>query len=405
MGKKTGIENEKKNNFFVTAHIKNFENAGLTPEQYNDHGYLANFFANLWNASGKDRTCGVSVCMSKDGCYHLHMGLHAKNNTTIANVAKLLFNSHVEFQKGGQASLLAYLKKEPPYDEKGEIVLYTLGLENFQGKKSAGQGHRSDLSDIQDMLDRGMSPDAIMLEGGIKYTMFKKHIINYYTMKRKKETALIKEITVEYHVGKSGTGKTNVYVELCGKEDSPYSPDDIYLTNDFLNGGFDMYLEQGAPPVLFLDEFKGVNMPYAVLLGILDKYSRLQVHCRYHNALCLWNRVVITSVYPPEEIYEIMTDKMHQKSDTFEQLRRRLTKIVYHYKENDEYKTYSISGKDYIDYADLKAMAHGNNNGFSDINKEDAIPFDSDSDKPADADDTDSPFIEAELPEQLDLPL
>lgn len=396
MGGKTKQENDKKNNFFVTVHIKNFQNAGLTEEQYMNHEFVAKFFSDLWTASGKNRTCGVAVCMSKDGCYHLHMGLYTKNNTTIRNVAKILFNSHTEFQKGGQATLLAYLRKEPPYDEKGEIVLYTLGLENFQGKKSAGQGHRSDLDDIQDMLDKGMSPDDIMLEGGIKYTMLRKHIINYYTMKRKRDTPLIKEIDVEYHVGKSGVGKTNVYIELCNKKDSSYSPDDIYLTNDFLNGGFDMYLEQGAPPVLFLDEFKGNNMPYAVLLGILDKYSRLQVHCRYHNALCLWNKVVITSVYPPEEIYEIMTDKMHRKTDSFEQLLRRLTKIVYHYKENNEYKTYSISGKDYIDYADLKARAHGNNNGFSDINKEDDIPFESDSNKPADADDTDNPFVEPE---------
>lgn len=44
--------------------------------------------------------------------------------------------------------------------------------------------------------------------------------------------------------------------------------------------------------------------------------------------------------------------------DSYTQLIRRISKIVYHYKENDEYKTYTIDSKDYIDYEDLKTRAH-----------------------------------------------
>lgn len=92
-----------------------------------------------------------------------------------------------------------------------------------------------------------------------------------YIDKRIKETPLIKEPHNEWHVGNSGSGKTYYYYQLCEK----YSPEKVYMTTDFENGGFDFYIEQGAPPIIFLDEFKG-NMRYGQLLTILDKYSRTQ---------------------------------------------------------------------------------------------------------------------------------
>ena len=58
---------------------------------------------------------------------------------------------------------------------------------------------------------------------------------------------------------------------------------------------------------------------------MLDGY-KVPIHARYANVLSVWNDVHITSVIPIEEWY-------HNKNirDTFEQLKRRISYITYHY--------------------------------------------------------------------------
>lgn len=57
-------------------------------------------------------------------------------------------------------------------------------------------------------------------------------------------------------------------------------------------------------PILFLDEYKG-QYRYSIFLSILDKY-KVQIHARYCNTWALWSEVYITSVYPPDRLYQIM---------------------------------------------------------------------------------------------------
>ena len=164
--------------------------------------------------------------------------------------------------------------------------------------------------------------------------------------------SLLKSIVV-WNYGASGTGKTHEYIKLC----NAFSPEDIYFCNDFENGGFDMYLENGAPRILFLDELKGNSIKFSVLLSILDKYSRAQSHSRYLNTYNLWDTVIITSVYAPDEIYDFMVDENNRHTDSFKQLIRRITKVVYHYKDGDEYKTVSVSGAEYKNKLQLLELA------------------------------------------------
>lgn len=348
----------------VTIQVQNMIKAGLNKSEYENPELLADFFSNLWNTSGKDRTCGIAVCMSANNLYHAHMGLYG-NLTTLGNVSKIMFHSHVEPQLSGKKELYAYLTKEPPYDEKGEQVLYVQGLENIQDS----QGKRSDLQDIEDLLKQGLSPLEIM-DSRFSYRKYEKMIKSAFIDKRINETPLIKDTHNEWHVGDSGTGKTYYYYQLCEK----YSPDKIYIASDFENGGFDYYVEQGAPPILFLDEFKG-NMKFGQLLTILDKYSRTQTHCRYNNTYNLWTTCIITSIFPPDEVYSFMVDDDKKKRDKIEQLLRRLDLIVYHYKENDTYKTFSILASEYVDYDDLKQRALSDSDGFMKLSDNDSNPF------------------------------
>ena len=95
-------------------------------------------------------------------------------------------------------------------------------------------------------------------------------------------------------------------------------PESVYLMNDYSGGGLDLY--QGEK-ILFMDEFRG-QVRYSTLLNMLDGY-RTQVHCRYNNVYALWTEVHITSVLPPEMVYNRMVTE-NKEVDTIQQLLRRL---------------------------------------------------------------------------------
>ncbi|MBS5984465.1 MAG: hypothetical protein KIC67_17965 [Clostridium butyricum] len=348
-----------------TIHITNMEKAGLTKEEYENPEYLADKFIGFWEESGKGRKAGIVVCVSIDGCYHAHIACYG-NTTTLKKVADILFNAHIEPQLGGKDALKSYLLKEGKYEEKGEQVLCVKGINVIQDN----QGKRNDLDEIEELLNNGATPEEIF-ETSFRYRKYEKMIKSAYIDKRIKETPLIKESHNEWHVGNSGSGKTYYYYQLCEK----CSPEKVYMTTDFENGGFDFYIEQGAPPIIFLDEFKG-NMRYGQLLTILDKYSRTQTHCRYANTYNLWTTCIITSIFPPDEVYSSMVEYEKRNRDKIDQLLRRLDVIVYHYKKNGEYKTFSIPANEYIDYDYLKQCAFGDENGLVEMDNVEDVPFD-----------------------------
>lgn len=70
-----------------------------------------------------------------------------------------------------------------------------------------------------------------------------------------------------------------------------------------------------------------------------------------------------------------MVDYCDRKKDPLTQLLRRITKVVYHYKDNSEnYCTYEIDGSEYTNYEDLQKRAvMAQNDGFLPL--ETASPF------------------------------
>lgn len=334
-----------------TIHKTNMESAGLTKEQYENPEYLADFFINLWENSGKGRQAGISVCLSKDGCYHAHIVCYG-NTTTLKKVSDILYQAHVEPQLGGKEALKLYLLKEGKYEEKGEQVLFSRGLDAIQDE----QGKRNDLEEIEALLDGGCTPEEIFAES-FRYRKYEKMIKSDFLARRIRETPLIKDMHNEYHWGSSGSGKTYTYYKLCEQ----YSPSDVYLCNDYSNtygsgGGFDFYANNPAK-IIVMDEFRG-NMSYNQLLSMLDVYSRNQQHCRYQNTYNLWTSVYICSVYPIEEVYKLMVSTIQQNTDSFQQLLRRINTIVYHYvNDKGEFKTFEMPAKEYKDANNMRYLA------------------------------------------------
>ena len=132
-----------------------------------------------------------------------------------------------------------------------------------------------------------------------------------------------------------------------------FGEESLYMVNDYSSGGMDAYMGQR---VLFLDEFRG-QIPYHVVLSWLDGY-KVQVHARYSNVLALWDEVHISSVVPPEKVYEVMVFN-NRDVDSAKQLFRRVNSIIYHWKNDEGFHQYELAGKDYRNLEDLRCRALG----------------------------------------------
>jgi hypothetical protein len=217
----------------------------------------------------------------------------------------------------------------------------------WSGEIKGNQGHRSDLDRIEEMLDDGKKPDEIFAES-FGYTRYSKQIRDEYFRRRKSSTPTSREMECHLIIGDSGSGKTHTYIDLCNQ----YGDQEVCIISDYENGGFDHY---AGEKILFMDEYKG-QLSYSAFLSITDHY-KVQVHARYSNIWALWQQVYITSIYPPEELYNIMVPENRRTTDSIEQLYRRLTDITYCYKKGKEYKQVTIPATQYKDYKSLKRFA------------------------------------------------
>lgn len=304
----------------------------------------------IWTENHPTRTCAINYEIGDNGTPHCHMVLEDSNQVRFSTITNMFSGIHVEETKGNKAQAEDYIYKREPFSEKKHTLVHP---PVFYGEIKAHQGARNDLYIIQELLEQGKTPNQILDENFLyrkHETMIRKHFFRL----REKSTPPHRKITVYWHVGESGSGKSFFYTELCEK----YGRDNIFLLTDYDGGGFDTYC---AEKYLFMDEFKG-NMKFQTLLNILDNYPT-QLHCRYANALSLWDEVHITSVYPPEEIYKVIVDKHLQSIDSYKQLKRRIDNIIFHYKENDVYKSYQLPMKEYVDYDQLIKIAISSEKG------------------------------------------
>jgi hypothetical protein len=315
-----------------------------------DHGYegephkIVDAVIQAWIENNPQRTCAVAYCISAEGLHHLHAVLEDTKAMRFSAVKKIFPSMHIEATKGSKEKAEDYIRKCPPFDETGEQVLYV----GRHGEIKGRQGQRRDLEIIDELIHKqSLTPNEIF-DISMLYRKHEKIIKETYYRKRFKETPTKRKVTVYWRVGESGSGKSHTEVKLT----ETHGEDNVYKAVQYETGFADRY---SGEKILFMDEFRG-KIQYAQLLAILDVYKS-QIHARYANVLGLWTEVHITSVFPPEVIYEKMINN-NQKIDTYEQLRRRISFMVYHWKEDGEYYTYEMPMSEYTNYDDLKRAAY-----------------------------------------------
>lgn len=326
-----------------------------------DHGYLGepakivDRLIDEWIEGFPTRTCAVNYCISAEGLHHCHAVFEDVKAMRFSVVKKTFPSMHIEPTKGNKEQAEDYINKRGKWDEKGEVILYS----NRHGEIKGSQGQRRDLSIIEDLLADGKTPNEIM-SMSLSYRRYEKMVRDAYYQKRASETPILRDVKVYWHVGLSGSGKSYSLVELAKK----HGEDNLYLVNDY-DHGFDKY---NGEPIIFLDEFRG-QMSFPKFLTLLDGYKS-QVPCRYSNVFALWNEIHITSVLPPEYLYQEMV-KSNRHLDSFQQMFRRIDFMFYHYRVDEEYKVFELPMSQYTNYEDLRLLAE--NTGGVDVSTDEFV--------------------------------
>lgn len=333
----------------------------LSPEQ------IVEKAANMWVEGKPLRSCAINYEIGDSGTPHLHMVLEDPAKTRFSAVCKLYPGIHCEPTQGTKKDAEAYIYKIGKFAEKGHTLIVPPVI--YGEIKGKARGRRI-LDEIEQLLEAGMTPTEIM-ELSLAYREKETLIRKAYYAKRFKETPPLRPVAVKYHVGASGTGKSYSYVLYCEE----HGVDNVYLATDHSeNGMFDLYCGE---KYLVIDELR--YMKYEILLQITQGY-RAQLHARYENIVSLWSQVDITSILPPEKLYENIVPEGKRSEDGIRQFMRRIQTIVYHYVEDGEYKTFELPCTEYTGYEALIARVHANQDGFVRADKlpeyeQQALPF------------------------------
>ena len=210
---------------------------------------------------------------------------------------------------------------------------------------------KSDVMDaINQMIEEGLSPSEIMgMHAG--YCEYADTIRRAYILHKAADVPPVRDVHVHYVVGASGSGKTYTYKRLCDR----YGDADVYLVTDYANdmtAAFDRYQ---AENVIVLDEFRG-NVRFSTFLNLTDKY-RCDIHARYVSTMALYSEVYITSVYPPEKLYENLVETATQGIEPRQQLYRRISDITYCEVRNGHFFRYTVPMSEYAGYEFLRREA------------------------------------------------
>lgn len=326
----TGIKNDSKGrSFFLT--LNNPENCEMFSECHTEQEICDQVIA-IWVADSVTRSCAVRYCISAEGLKHLHIVVEDIKQFRFSAVKKCFPSAHIEPTLGNKAQAEDYINKRGKWEEKGEVIV----AGSDHGMLSGRQGKSGTLDAIEDLLEKGLTPNSIVQELGFVAERYSEDIKNNYFRRKDATVPEVHDNTVIWHTGLSGSGKSYYcHTDLIDQ----YGKENIY----FISGNdypFDEYIGE---PVLVIDEYRH-EFRYNFLLKMLDIY-KFNLPCRYHNKNALWSEVHITSVLNPLESFEQMVSSDKRQKDSVEQLYRRIDEVWVHEKTPDHrfiYHKYSM---------------------------------------------------------------
>jgi len=307
----------------------------------------------------------VYICMADEqgAKFHTHVFAYFTSRVRFSTIKRHFPESNIEPAKGTVSQNINYIKKAGKWEdtEKSETSIEG-SFEEWGTKPPESRGERNDMTQLYQMVADGMS-NAEILAVNQDYILQIDKLDKLRTMlltEHYKNTRRL-DLKVIYISGDTGTNKTRSVLDEHGDAD-------VYRVTDYQHP-FDGY---NCQPVVCFDEFRS-SLRLKDMLNYCDIYP-IELPARYSNKYACYKTVYIISNWELERQYAEL-----QKDDerTWKAFLRRICEIRYHDK-NCNVTTYH-SVKEYFNRNSSFHMPTGEESG--------------------------NPFVEPELPEQLDLPL
>lgn len=223
---------------------------------------------------------------------HTHLFVQFKNPVYFSSIKKNFPSAHIEEAAGTAEENCAYIRKKGKWEntEKGHTNLKET-FEEWGNMPRSGQGRRSDLANLYQMIKDGfsnveileMNPDNILNLQHIDKARLEILSSRY---KAERRTNLL----VTYVQGATGFGKSRSILDSHGDAN-------VYRVTNYKHP-FDTY---AGEDVLVFEEYRS-DLPIGSLLNYLDIYP-LQLPARYNNRQACYNFVYIVSNWHLEDQY------------------------------------------------------------------------------------------------------
>lgn len=224
----------------------------------------------------------------KNGIPHLQGYVNFKSTRSVAGIVKILPGT-IAVAKGTPQQNFIYCSKQKVLLEIGE--------------RPKGQGKRSDIENVKEMVKAGADIKDIWDAAG-SFQSFKMAQIGI-ALHSKRRNWVPK---VWWLWGESGSGKTRKAAEMF--PDAWWSGESLKWWQGY-NGQRD----------IILDDMRTSTTPFHVLLRILDRYP-FEVEVKGGSQQLLAENIVITCPAPPDRLFE------HEADENIVQLLRRITHII-----------------------------------------------------------------------------
>lgn len=242
--------------------------------------------------------------------YHTHVFVYRKNPIRFSKIKNTFGSAHIDKAYGTAKENRAYIRKEGKY--KGTEKETTNLKDTFEESGAIPdehQGQRNDLHNLYDWIKEGKTNYEILEENPDYMLNLEKIEMCRQIVKQEQFKNVFRTLQVEYHYGKSGSGKTKSIMEKYGYEN-------VYRITDIKNP-WDSY--KGQDIVVF-EEFVSGYWKITDMLNYLDGYP-LELPCRYANKQACFTKVYLTSNMEFEQQYK---DIKREYPETWEAWCRRI---------------------------------------------------------------------------------
>lgn len=245
---------------------------------------------------------------------HTHLFLMLRNSTRFSRIKKLFPDAHIEKARGTIQQNRDYILKGGKHADTDKAETSVPGTFDESGPppEEPGQGFRSDIAEIYQQIQDGMTNAEIMAanpETALHIGKMDKIRQDVLEARYREEW---RDLDVTYIWGPTATGKTRGVMEKHGYGN-------VYRVTDYKHP-FDRYAQE---PVLCLDEYRS-SLQIGDMLDYLDGYP-LALPARYANRQACYEQVYIISNI---DLYQQYPNVQANEPETWKAFLRRIHHVI-----------------------------------------------------------------------------